>query len=225
MRSFRDNNEIVYILRRDSHCRRCGCELWKGRFICVTGDTAICLGCAGLAHLEFLPSGDVAVTRRAARYSSRQVVVMKRSPVRKRAERQGILVEPRALRRARIESAADADLRAERRMQAAIRRQQDDEAYLAAFANGIAQQYPLCPEAVTHEITDHACRKYSHRIGRSADAKRLHPTVIRIAVMAHIRHKYTDYDRLLDLYNDRQLARNEVRAKVEEILMSWMASG
>ena len=219
------NDKIVYILRRDSHCRRCGCELWKGRFICVTGDTAICLGCAGLAHLEFLPSGDVAVTRRAARYSSRRVVVMKKSPVRKRSERQGILVESRAIRRARTESAADAEVRAERRQQAAIRRQREDQSYLAAFAEAIARQYPRCPEAVTHEITAHACRKYSHRIGRSADGKRLHPAVIRIAVMAHIRHKYTEYDQLLALYNDRLSARSQVRGKVTEILNTWMGPG
>lgn len=105
------SDRIVFILRRDTQCGRCAKELGKGNFICLSGNDALCLDCAGVAHLEFLPSGDAAITRRATKYSSQHVVVMKKSAARKRFERQGILAEPEAIRRAEEESAADADQR------------------------------------------------------------------------------------------------------------------
>ena len=118
----RNKEKTVYMLRRDTRCGRCGRELRSGEFIYPTGDTGICRRCAGLDRLMFLPKGSVAVTRRAKRYSSQYAVVPKKSPALHRYERQGILVEARAVRRAREESAADAETRAERRQTAAERR-------------------------------------------------------------------------------------------------------
>jgi hypothetical protein len=70
-------------------------------------------------------------------------------------------------------------------------------------------------------MAGHACQKYSGRVGRSAAAKKFDPTTVRLAVMAHIRHKYTKCDRLLARYNGRQEARSEVRGMIEEILEKW----
>jgi hypothetical protein len=42
-----------------------------------------------------------------------------------------------------------------------------------------------------------------------------------LAVIAHIRHKYTKYERLLARYDDRQLARGEVQGKIEDVLAKW----
>lgn len=53
----KENDRIVYILRRETHCGRCNRELWQKEFVCLTGGEAICLDCAGLAHLEYLPTG------------------------------------------------------------------------------------------------------------------------------------------------------------------------
>jgi hypothetical protein len=64
-----ETDRIVYILRRETQCGRCNRQLREGEFICLTGGAALCLECAGLAHLEYLPAGDPAVTRRARRYS------------------------------------------------------------------------------------------------------------------------------------------------------------
>jgi hypothetical protein len=217
----KENQPVVYILRRDTHCERCKRELWKSDFICLTGKDAACLECAGLAHLEFLPSGDAAVTRRATKYSGISVVVMKKSAARKRSERQGILVEPEAIRRAEEESAADADQRAGRQQQAAVRREEEDRTYIAAFAQAIAEQFPRCPKKDAQQIASHACQKYSGRVGRSAAAKQFDSTAIRLAVIAHIRHTYTEYDRLLAKYGDKHLARSEVQGKIEEVLARW----
>ncbi len=214
-------DRIVFILRRNTECDRCHCERGKGNFICLAGGKALCLKCAGLSDLEFLPCGDAAITRRAAKYSSQYVVVMKKSAARRRSERQGILVEPEAIRRAEEESAADAQQRGRRQEKAAKRREKVDQAYVAQFAITIGAQYPGCPEEDSAEIAFHACEKYSGRVGRSAAAKEFDATAIRLAVVAHIRHKFTDYDRLLGQYDDKQRARQEVQGKIERILGEW----
>jgi hypothetical protein len=221
MASSNETDRVVFILRGETRCGRCQCELDKGNFICLTGGEAICLKCAGLAHLEYLPAGDTAVTRRATKYSTLHVVVMKKSPARKRSERQGILVEAEAVRRAEAESAADAEKRAQQQVKAAKRREKEDQAYIAAFAKAIAQQFPRCPQEDTQEIAGHACQKRSGRVGRSAAAKQFEPAAVRLAVIAHVRHKYTKYDQLLARYDDRQLARSEVRWQIEDVLHQW----
>jgi hypothetical protein len=57
----------------------------------------LCLACADLDHLVFLPAGDAAFTRRAATASSRSVVVVRWSRARNRYERQGVLAEAQSL--------------------------------------------------------------------------------------------------------------------------------
>src|SRR5436305_1460116 len=42
---------------------------------------------------------------------------------------------------------------------------------------------------------------------------------------AHVRHAHTDYDRLLNRFGDRGLARAEVRDDVEAVLEQWQAGG
>ena len=105
-------------------------------FVCLTGGEAMCLECAGLAHLEYLPSGDTAVTRRATKYSALHVVVMKKSAARKRSERQGTLVEVEAVRRAEAASAADAEKRAGQQKKSAKRPEKEDQEYIASVYSG-----------------------------------------------------------------------------------------
>ena len=82
----------------------------------------ICLACADLDHLLFLGSGNATLTRRAKKASRLSAVVVRWSRVRKRDERQGILVEEAALERAEAECLADQEIRAERRLRANVRR-------------------------------------------------------------------------------------------------------
>lgn len=63
--------------------------------------------------------------------------------------------------------------------------------------------------------------KYSGRVGRSAEAKRLDEDAVRLAVIAHIRHTETRYDELLLKGIDRKAVRWEVADKVGEILDKW----
>lgn len=53
----------------------------------------VCMDCAGLGHLVFLPAGDTGLTRRAHKASELSAVVVRFSRARKRYERQGLLVE------------------------------------------------------------------------------------------------------------------------------------
>jgi hypothetical protein len=86
---------------RDSFCCECGEALGRGAWITlVEGKGALCLACADLDHLIFLPSGNTALTRRARKHSILSAVVLKWSRARKRYERQGLLVEEQALERA-----------------------------------------------------------------------------------------------------------------------------
>ena len=74
-------------------------------------------------------------------------------------------------------------------------------------------------------IAEHACQKYSGRVGRSAAAKALEPAAIDLAVGAAVRHRWTRYDELLMAGWDRNDARAEVWADVATVLDRWRGGG
>ena len=143
---------------------------------------------------------------------------------RKRYERQGVLAEPEAIERALAESEADSDERAKRREREAVRRESLDRKYVAEFAQAIREQFPGIPSGADIKIAEHACLRHSGRVGRSAAAKSFEPDAVFLAVRAHVRHAYTDYDDLLFKYDNRQLARDRVRDKIETVLDEWRIS-
>jgi hypothetical protein len=91
---------VVFEILRDSACSECGAELAQGSFLVMEAEQPLCLACARLDDLEFLPAGDAALTRRSGRYSERTAVVVRFSRSRGRYERQGVLVEQSALEKA-----------------------------------------------------------------------------------------------------------------------------
>jgi hypothetical protein len=217
----------VFILKgRESSCGECQQELGKGRWVTLAGEKgALCLECADLDHLEFLPSGDAALTRRARKHSTLSAVVLEWSRTRKRYERQGLLVERQALEQAERECLADADARQRPAEREAERRAELDERYLDEFAAKIRELFPGCPAGREQEIAEHACRKYSDRIGRSAAGKSLKDEALRLAVIAHIRHRETHYDELLSRGYDRWDARGQVEDDLRSVLLAWEAGG
>lgn len=219
-------NLKVFITSGEAECSECGEALGRHAWIMLAGEKgALCLSCADLDHLVFLPSGDAALTRRAGKYSTLSAVVLKWSRARKRYERQGLLVEEAALQLAEQECLADADVRMRRHMREADRRAELDQEYIQRFAARVRELYPACPAGREQEIALHACQKYSGRVGRSASAKALDEKAIRLAVIAHIRHAETNYDELLFQDWERSLARDEVNDQVAEILARWNISG
>jgi hypothetical protein len=214
----------IFITTGESVCSECGEELGRHAWITlVEGKGALCLSCADMDHLIFLPSGDAALTRRAGKYSTLSAIVLKWSRARKRYERQGLLVEEPALQRAEQECLADEEIRARRRERQAERRAELDQEYVARFARRVRELFPHCPVGREQNIAEHACRKYSGRVGRSAGAKSLDEQHIRLAVIAHIRHTETEYDELLAQGTDRSRARDAVADEIDKILDRWRA--
>lgn len=81
-------------------CHRCA---GTGDFLIMEAPGPVCLRCAGLDDLEFLPAGNAQLTRRVKANSARHAVVVRFSRSRQRYERQGLLVEHRALSEAQTE--------------------------------------------------------------------------------------------------------------------------
>lgn len=213
---------LVFITRGEVVCGECGEDLGRRAWITLAGERgALCLSCADLDHLVFLPAGNAALTRRSRKYSKLSAVVLRWATRRKRYERQGLLVEAEALERAEAECLADEDVRARRRERAAERRVELDEQYVAQFAERVRELYPNLPPGREIEIAEHACLKYSGRVGRSAAAKALDAEAVYLAVVAHARHRETSYDRLLMSGYDRHDARREVRDQVRVVLARW----
>lgn len=217
---------LVFISHRESTCGECGEQLGAHAWVTLAGDRgALCLTCSDLDHLVYLPSGDAALTRRARKHSTLSAKVLEWSRARKRYERRGVLVEPDALYKAEDECLADADARARRREQDAEKRAVLDREYVERFAACVRELFSRCPAGRDIGIAEHACLKYSGRVGRSSAAKSLDEDAVRLAVVAHIRHAETSYDGLLASGWDRSVARQEVRGEVERIMATWEGTG
>jgi hypothetical protein len=95
---------VIIPLKADWKCHRCG---ETGDWLMMEKPGPACLRCVGLDDLEFLPSGNALLTRRAKAKSARHAVVVKFSRTRRRYERQGLLVEANALREAQEQIEAE----------------------------------------------------------------------------------------------------------------------
>jgi hypothetical protein len=214
----------VFISNRESTCEECGENLGPKAWINLVGQKgALCLACADLDHLLFLPSGNVALTRRARKHSTLVAVVLKWSGTRKRYERQGLLVEAQGLEKAEEECLADSEVRARRRERESLRREELGSKYVEEFAARVRELFPGCPSGREREIAERACLKYSGRIGRSASAKAMDEAAVRLAVIAHVRHRETKYDELLAKGHERWQARATVEGAVFGVLQKWEA--
>lgn len=215
----------VFISHQDFTCDECRDNLGHSAWIFLAGERgALCLTCADLDHLAFLPTGDAALTRRAKKYSRLSAVVLSFSRARRRYERQGLLVEDAALAKAEAECLADEDVRQRRQLREATRRDGLDERYVNQFASRIRTFFPGCPSGREQAIAEHACRKHSGRVGRTAAAKEFDEDAVRKAVVAHIRHVETNYDELLGAGHERADARNIVAEQLDEVIERWTQS-
>lgn len=100
---------VVQPLNKDWTCHRCS---GSGELLVMEEGGPVCLPCVGLGDLEFLPTGNALLTRRARKASARSAVVVRFSRSRRRYERQGLLVEAPALADVRREVLARLDTRA-----------------------------------------------------------------------------------------------------------------
>jgi hypothetical protein len=212
---------VVFEILRDSACSECGAELAQGSMLLMEAEQPLCLPCARLDDLEYLPSGDAALTRRAARYSERTAVVVRFSRSRGRYERQGVLVEKPALEKAEQECSEDAADRAKAREADAARRLEQDRELIARMAAEIGKLFPRCPPREAAAIAAHTATRNSGRVGRTLAGRNLDEGALTAAVTAAVRHRHTQYDAMLGAGMDRLLARQEIADRVHAILADW----
>jgi hypothetical protein len=212
---------VVFAILRESRCSECGTELGPGDFLYMEADQPLCLACAHLGDLEFLPAGDTALTRRAGKESGRSAVVVRFSRSRGRYERQGLLVEPSALEKAERECTADAEARARQRSRAASQRAEQDRELVERMTEQIQLLFPGCPANEAHAIAAHTAVRGSGRVGRTEAGRNLEKQALSAAVAAAVRHRHTNYDELLTKGLDRASARERVDDRTREILEAW----
>jgi hypothetical protein len=199
-------------------CGECG---GSGDLLFMEGDGPLCLDCADLGHLVFLPSGDAALTRRARKASGLAAVAVRFSRSRGRYERQGLLVEEEALAQAEVACLADEEVRERRRRRDAEYRKGEDLVFQDAFGSQIIRLFPRCPEERATAIAAHAGTRGSGRVGRSAGGRALDPDAVTLAVVASARHNDTGYDQLLMSGTPRAEAREQVRSEIKRVLDTW----
>ena len=217
-----DGKILAFILSKDSPCSKCDKKLEHKDFIMPAKNGGVlCMKCAGFDHLLFLPSGDPALTRRAHKYSNLSAVVLKWNRQRHRYERQGLLVEKDAVSKAEQECLSDNEAREKRKIRETAKRAVIDREYIGRFAKKIIELFPACPKGREIEIAEHACKKYSGRVGRSSMAKELEAKPVRLAVIAHIRHAETKYDELFTKGHTKETARAEIEEHLDRVLKKW----
>jgi hypothetical protein len=203
---------------RDWTCAECG---GTGDLLIMDDAGPLCLGCADMDHLVFLPSGEAALTRRAKKASGLSAVVVRWSRTRKRYERQGLLVEDAALEQAEQQCLADSDARMRRRERDQERRAAADVELQAAMIGEIKRLFPRCPVSRVEAIARHTSLRGSGRVGRSAAGRSLDEEALTLAIVASVRHEDTDYDSLLMSGVSRAEARDLIRPAVDRRLASW----
>jgi hypothetical protein len=117
---------------------------------------------------------------------------------------------------------ADSAARELRQEREAARRAELDRRYVDRFAARVRELFPKCPAEREREIAEHACRKYSGRVGRSASAKAFDEEAVRLAVVAHVRHRETKYHEFLARGYDRWEARGIVEEAIRRVLETWV---
>lgn len=86
----------------------------------------------------------------------------------------------------------------------------------------LRRQFPLMPAGSLEMVLDHAFLKGSGRVGRTSTTTDERKALL--AVEAHIRHRHTPYEKLLDADMDRTEAREAVWTTVQAVKTAWEGS-
>jgi hypothetical protein len=101
------------------------------------------------------------------------------------------------------------------KLEKARKRKQQRE--IKDFAENIKERFPSCPEDVAEQIARHTCATGSGNVGRSTTAD----DPVWCAVVAHVRHCHTSYEKLLRSGWDRQDARDYVQTEIDMTIDDW----
>ncbi|KAF2826903.1 hypothetical protein CC86DRAFT_466688 [Ophiobolus disseminans] len=94
-----------------------------------------------------------------------------------------------------------------------------DAADIAKAAASLRFQFPKISTSDEELVLKHGFKKHSGRVGRTGSIP-LEKKVL-LAVIAHIRHKHTEYDALLRSGTEREAARKLTRKKIETTMRTW----
>lgn len=214
----------IFITKKQKlQCKECGKAVSEGELFVAEAEKykGTCFSCSPFVNYTFLPPGNAALTRRSKKQSLNCGVVLAWSQRRRRYERQGQYVEAEAIEKAQAECNQDAMARAVKNKKAAELRIIQDKEYVQSFGKAIRKHYPNCPKQREFEIAQHACEKYSGRVGRTADAKKFDTLMIDLAVEAHIRHVETNYDLQFGKGRLKKEIRADLSLTIKSILASW----
>ncbi|MBL8679412.1 MAG: DUF2293 domain-containing protein [Myxococcales bacterium] len=90
-----------------------------------------------------------------------------------------------------------------------------------AFERWVIERFPSAPEGEAKRIASYACSREDARVGSLSEGEGYIEHAVEVAVIAHIRHRYTEYEALLEQGCDRDDARNRVREIVIAKLVAW----
>jgi hypothetical protein len=100
--------------------------------------------------------------------------------------------------------------------------QKRDALDIAKTTKELRSQFPKMPTSERELILKHGFKKHSHRVGRTASLTL--ETKAKLAVIAHVRHRHTNYDTLLRGGLPREAARVAVWQKIESVIREWGSS-
>ncbi|MBA3913883.1 MAG: DUF2293 domain-containing protein [Acidobacteriales bacterium] len=84
-----------------------------------------------------------------------------------------------------------------KRERAELYRNKQDKVLAQRIVGSIARMFPGCPRDEARAIAAHATLRGSGRVGRTAAGRAFDEEALTAAVVASIRHRHTEYDRLL----------------------------
>lgn len=99
--------------------------------------------------------------------------------------------------------------------------QRRDDAVRDQFEAALTRLFPKAPRDEIPQILKHALQKRSGRVGRTGTVDL--EEKVKLAVRAHIRHRHTNYDKLLHKGTSREVARSSIWGELNEIARRWGA--
>jgi hypothetical protein len=100
--------------------------------------------------------------------------------------------------------------------------EQRDTALIRTAATEIERQFPQIPQDEKELVLKHGFKKYTGRVGRTGQIPM--PRKVLYAVIAHVRHKHTGYDAMLDGGMSRDDARRAIQKPLQAMLRRWGAT-
>lgn len=92
---------------------------------------------------------------------------------------------------------------------------------MAAFAAAVRDRFPGCPPGEEVRVARYACRRGTGRVGSVAVESGYLDEAVELAVVAHLRHRFTGYEGALGRGATREQARDQARGAVSALLRAW----